>query len=108
MTVPGHGVVMDHPLRVHFPAGVHRVSSMQAIDELARRLAELVPPGLKDARDDLGANFKAALQAGLRKLDVVTRDEFDVQRAVLLRTREKVEQLELQVAALEQQLERQR
>lgn len=81
------------------------MSSLQAIDELAQRLADLVPPGLKDARDDLGANFRAALQAGLRKLDVVTREEFDVQRAVLLRTREKLEQLERQVAALERQLE---
>ena len=80
------------------------MSTMQAIDELAQRLAELVPPGLKDARDDLGSNFKSALQAGLRRLDVVTRDEFDVQRLVLLRTREKIEHLERQVIALEQQL----
>lgn len=80
------------------------MSTMQAIDELAQRLAELVPPGLKDAREDLGSNFKSALQAGLRKLDIVTRDEFDVQRLVLLRTREKIEQLEYQVAALERQL----
>lgn len=84
------------------------MSHLQTIDELARRLADLVPPGIKDARDDLGANFRAALQSGLRKLDVVTREEFDVQRAVLLRTREKIEQLEQQVAALEQQLDRQR
>ena len=80
------------------------MSTMQAVDELAQRLAELVPPGLKDARDDLGSNFKSALQAGLRKLDVVTRDEFDVQRLVLLRTREKIEQLEQHVIALEHQL----
>lgn len=84
------------------------MSTLQAIDELARRLADLVPPGLKDARDDLGANFKAALQSGLRKLDVVTREEFDVQRAVLLRTREKLEQLEQQVASLERKLDRPR
>lgn len=80
------------------------MSTLQAIDDLAQRLAELVPPGLKDAREDLGSNFKSALQAGLRKLDVVTRDEFDVQRLVLLRTREKIEQLEQQVIALERQL----
>lgn len=71
------------------------------IDELAQRLAALVPPGLKDARADLGANFRATLQAGLQKLDLVTREEFDVQRCVLLRTREKIEQLERQIAALE-------
>lgn len=71
------------------------------IDELAQRLAALVPSSLKDARADLGANFRATLQAGLQKLDLVTREEFDVQRCVLLRTREKIEQLEQQIAALE-------
>lgn len=72
-----------------------------AIDDLARRLADLVPPGAREARDDLAVNFRDALRAGLRKLDLVTREEFDVQRSVLLRTREKVEALEAQVAALE-------
>ena len=56
---------------------------------------------LKDARADLEQNFKATLQAGLAKLDLVTREEFDAQRAVLLRTRQKVEELERAVAALE-------
>lgn len=74
------------------------------IDELSQRLAELMPEGLRDARDDVAANVRSALQAGLRKLDVVTREEFDVQRLVLLRTREKIEQLEQQLAALERQL----
>jgi BMFP domain-containing protein YqiC len=77
---------------------------LKAIDDLARRLNDLVPPGLKDARADLEQNFKATLQAGLGKLDLVTREEFDVQRAVLLRTREKVEALERTVAALEGRL----
>jgi BMFP domain-containing protein YqiC len=75
--------------------------NITAIDELARRLAELVPPGARDARDELAANFRDALRAGLRRLDLVTREEFDVQRGVLLRTREKIEALEAQVAALE-------
>jgi BMFP domain-containing protein YqiC len=74
---------------------------LKTIDDLARRLNDLVPPGLKDARADLEQNFKATLQAGLARLDLVTREEFDVQRAVLLRTREKVEALERVVAALE-------
>jgi BMFP domain-containing protein YqiC len=74
---------------------------LKAIDDLARRLNDLVPPGLKDARADLEQNFKATLQAGLGKLDLVTREEFDAQRAVLLRTRAKVEELERAVAALE-------
>ena len=71
------------------------------IDDLARRLSQLVPPGLRDSQEELQQTFKATLQAGLAKLDLVTREEFDVQQAVLLRTREKLEQLERTVAALE-------
>ncbi|MFT4248131.1 MAG: accessory factor UbiK family protein [Pseudomonas sp.] len=71
------------------------------IDELARRLSDLVPPGLRQSREELQSTFKGALQAGLAKLDLVTREEFEVQRAVLLRTREKLDALEQSVAALE-------
>lgn len=74
---------------------------IRSIDELARRLAELVPPGAREVRDELAANFRDALRAGLRKLDLVTREEFDIQRAVLLRTREEVEMLERRVTELE-------
>jgi BMFP domain-containing protein YqiC len=73
----------------------------KSIDDLARRLSELVPPGLDGAREDLSRNFRSALQAGLGKLDLVTREEFDVQRAVLLRSREKLEALERRLAELE-------
>ena len=75
--------------------------NLKSIDELARRLSDLVPPGLSDARDDLQKNFRAALQSGLGRLDLVTREEFDVQRAVLLRSREKLEALERLVAELD-------
>ena len=75
--------------------------NVTAIDELARRLAELVPPDARAVHADLRANFRDALRAGLRKLDLVTREEFDVQRCVLLRTREKVETLEARVAELD-------
>lgn len=70
------------------------------LDELARRLSNLVPPGLRESREELQQNFKSVLQAGLSKLDLVTREEFDVQRAVLARTREKLEALERQLAEL--------
>ena len=73
----------------------------RTLDELSRRLASLVPPSLSAARADLAENFRAVLQSGLKSLDLVTREEFDVQRAVLLRTREKLEELERQIAALE-------
>ena len=71
------------------------------LDDLARRLSSLVPPGLREGREELQQNFKSVLQSGLGRLDLVTREEFDVQRAVLLRTREKLEQLEREVQALE-------
>jgi len=74
------------------------------IDDLARRLSQLVPPGLRDSQEELQQTFKSALQAGLAKLDLVTREEFDVQQAVLLRTREKLDTLERTVATLEAQL----
>ena len=71
------------------------------IDDLARRLSDLVPPGLRESKEELQQTFKGALQSGLSRLDLVTREEFDVQRAVLLRTREKLEALERVVAALD-------
>ena len=74
------------------------------IDDLARRLSSLVPPGLREGREELQENFKSVLQAGLARLDLVTREEFDVQQAVLLRTREKLEALQAQVTQLEAQL----
>jgi BMFP domain-containing protein YqiC len=81
---------------------------LQHIDELARRLSNLVPPGMRsqgfeELRDELQENFKSVLQAGLAKLDLVTREEFEVQRAVLLRTREKLDALQQTVADLEAQ-----
>ncbi len=75
--------------------------NVQSIDELARRLAALVPPGLQQAREDMTATFRSALQSGLRDLDLVSREEFDVQRCVLLRTREKIEELEQQILSIE-------
>jgi BMFP domain-containing protein YqiC len=77
---------------------------LKNLDDLARKLSDMVPPGLKDARADLEQNFKATLQAGLGRLDLVTREEFDVQRAVLLRTREKLDALERALAVIEARL----
>ncbi|WP_147653803.1 ubiquinone biosynthesis accessory factor UbiK [Vulcaniibacterium gelatinicum] len=77
---------------------------LDKLDELARRLSNLVPPSLREGREELQQNFRAVLQSGLSRLDLVTREEFEVQRAVLLRTREKLEALERTVAELEAQL----
>jgi ubiquinone biosynthesis accessory factor UbiK len=71
------------------------------LDELARQLAESVPPNLRALGEDLERNFKALLHTGLERMELVTREEFDVQRAVLDRTRTKLEQMEARLADLE-------
>lgn len=77
---------------------------LRQIDDLARRLGTLVPPALREGREEMQENFKAALQAGLAKLDLVTREEFDVQRAVLARTRGQLDELRALVDRLEAEL----
>jgi BMFP domain-containing protein YqiC len=74
---------------------------LRPLDDLAKKLAASVPEGLIHLRADLEKNFRSVLQSGLAKLDVVTRQEFDVQAGVLKRTREKLEALEARLAELE-------
>ena len=76
----------------------------KAIDDIANRLANAVPPGLSSLKGDLEKNFHAILQGALGKLDLVTREEFEVQKAVLAKTRTKLEDLEIRVAAMEKEL----
>jgi len=71
------------------------------INELAGKLADAVPADLSGLRDDVESNFRGLLQSGLDKLDLVTRDEFDVQRKVLERTRDKLERLEAELVELQ-------
>src|ERR1035438_5088925 len=75
--------------------------SSTALDELARRLAESVPESLRSFGRDLEGNFKAVLQAQLSKLDLVSRQEFDVQAALLARTQEKLAALDQRLQELE-------
>lgn len=77
---------------------------LRPLDDLAQRLTALLPPGAEAASEDLRKTFRTTLEAGIARLDLVTREEFDVQRAVLLKTREKLEALERQLAELEAQL----
>jgi BMFP domain-containing protein YqiC len=76
------------------------------LEDLAKRLSESMPPQLAALKADVEANFKSVLQAGLTKLDLVTRQEFDVQAGVLARTRDKLTALEARLAALEGELSR--
>lgn len=75
--------------------------AIESIDELARRLVESVPQGLRSVKDDLEKNFQSVLRAGLGKLDLVTREEFEVQEAVLARTRQKLDALEERLISIE-------
>ncbi len=71
------------------------------LDDLAKRFAESVPPGLRTLQHDLEKNFRATLQGAFARMDLVTREEFDVQTQVLARTRARLEALEARVAELE-------
>ena len=75
------------------------------LDDLARRLSTSAPSGLQLLQDDLRRNLRSSLEAALSKLDLVTREEFEVQTAVLARTRQKLESIEQQLALLERQLD---
>ncbi|MFM2481860.1 ubiquinone biosynthesis accessory factor UbiK [Celerinatantimonas sp. YJH-8] len=71
------------------------------LEEIAKQIRELVPPGIKSAGDEFERRVKQVLQAKLAQLDMVSRDDFDVQANVLTRTREKLIALEVRVAELE-------
>ncbi|MFT7109236.1 MAG: BMFP domain-containing protein YqiC [Psychrobacter glaciei] len=71
------------------------------LNKIASKISQLVP---EQASQDFQKNIQQVLARQLNKLDLVSRDDFEAQQAVLLRTREKLEALEKQVAAIEQQL----
>jgi len=76
----------------------------KGLDDLARRLAEAVPAPVRNFGRDLEGNFKAVLQAGLAKLDLVSRNEFDVQAAVLARTQAALAAMEQRLKEIETRL----
>lgn len=73
----------------------------KSIDNLTDRIASAIPPGLNHFKDDMEKNFHALLQSALSKLDLVSREEFEVQKAVLAKTRARLEELEKRVADIE-------
>ena len=75
-----------------------------SLDELAKRLADAVPPSVRAFGRDLEGNFKAVLQAPLSNLDLVSRQEFDVQAALLVRTQASLAALEARLKDLEAKL----
>jgi BMFP domain-containing protein YqiC len=70
-------------------------------DDISKRIAGNMPAGLQFIQDDLKKNIRSAVEASLSHLNLVTREEFDVQAKVLARTRAKLEALEKQIEELE-------
>jgi len=73
------------------------------LESIARQISESLPPAVRNLAQDAESKIKQILQAQLAKLELVSREEFDVQTQVLMRTREKLEQLEQKLAELERQ-----
>lgn len=73
----------------------------KVFDDIADKLAGAIPQGAREMKGELEKNFKAILQSRLAALDLVTREEFDVQTQVLARTRSKIDALEKQLQELE-------
>ncbi|WP_394498269.1 ubiquinone biosynthesis accessory factor UbiK [Shewanella sp. ENK2] len=71
------------------------------LEEVAKQLSENLPSGVKQFAGEFEERSKQVLQSQLMKLDVVSREEFEVQQHVLLKTREKLEALQAQVDELE-------
>ncbi len=72
------------------------------IEEIAKQVSESIPPSLKNMATDIEDKTKIVLQRKLAQLDVVTREEFDVQTQVLIKTREKAAMLEAKLAEFEE------
>jgi len=71
------------------------------IEEIAKQVTDAIPPGLKNLANDFEDKTKTVLQRKLSQLDVVTREEFDIQTQVLIKTRTKLADLEARLAELE-------
>ncbi len=78
-----------------------QIMSINPIDTLVNEILKKLPQGADALRNDVNNTLKTSLSAALKKMDLITRDEFDVQRAVLEKTREQLKQLEARLAELE-------
>ena len=73
----------------------------KSIEDITSRLSDAIPPGFNNLKGDMEKNVRAILQSALGKMDLVTREEFEVQKGVLAKTRSKLEDLEKRVAEIE-------
>lgn len=78
------------------------------VKEISEKIAQRLPVDINVLKDDAQRQVQTAAQSVLQKMDLVTKEDYDVQQAVLLRTREKLQDLELRVKQLESQLAHQK
>src|SRR5882724_819541 len=100
---PGRGALRECKAQADSGGPMSFVNSSK-LDELARRLADSVPESVRAFGRDLEGNFKAVLQSQLSKLDLVSRQEFDVQAAILERTQAKLTAMEARLKEIEARL----
>jgi BMFP domain-containing protein YqiC len=81
------------------------MQSFKGLDDLVGRLSASMPSSIKHLQADIEDNIRSGLESGLQKMQLVTREEFDIQTAVLLKTRQKIDALEQRVQLLEQHLD---
>lgn len=74
-----------------------------SLEDIIKRFSDALPEPVRHFQEDMEKNLRGVMEGGLQKMNLVTREEFDIQSAVLLRTREKLEALEKRVAELEAQ-----
>jgi len=72
----------------------------QTVDDLAEKLSSVIPDNIQTLKSDVTSNFKAVLESSLRQMNLVSREEFDVQSALLARTLNKLKELEKQIDQL--------
>ncbi|MDH5710710.1 MAG: accessory factor UbiK family protein [Gammaproteobacteria bacterium] len=77
------------------------MENKNTFDDLAKKITDLLPVNIQLMQQDLESNIRALLQSSLSRMNLVSREEFDVQSALLARTREKLDQLEKQLAEME-------
>ncbi|MDE2150659.1 MAG: accessory factor UbiK family protein [Gammaproteobacteria bacterium] len=77
--------------------------STRQLEELAAQLARMLPASMRSLREELERNFRAVLRDNLDRLELVSRDRFDVQAALLARAQRRLAELEQRLSALEAQ-----
>lgn len=88
-------------MNTSLPEGSYEMEQKSTFDDLAKKITSLLPGNVVQLQQDLESNIKALLQSTLSKMNLVTREEFDVQEALLQRTREKLDKLEKLLQELE-------